>query len=132
MSSIHDLLGSLALLALTLLEQGLVDVGKNTSSGNGGLDESVELLVTADSQLEMAGSDTLDVQALGGVASQLEDFGGQVFQDSGGVDSSRGTNTAAGDGARLKETVDTTDGELETSARAAGLCLLLLTLLVRL
>ena len=37
--------------------------------------------------LKMTRGDTLDVELLGGVASQLENLGGEVLQDRGGVDS---------------------------------------------
>ena len=43
---------------------------------------------------------------------QLEDFGSQVFEDGGRVDSSGGTDTASGGGSELKVTVDTSHGEL--------------------
>ena len=45
-----------------------------TSSGNGGLDEGVELLVSANGELEMAGSDTLHLQVLGCVSGELENL----------------------------------------------------------
>ena len=34
-----------------LVDEGLVDVGDDSSSGDGGLDEGVELLVSADGEL---------------------------------------------------------------------------------
>ena len=34
-----------------LVDEGLVDVGDDSSSGDGGLDECVELLVSADGEL---------------------------------------------------------------------------------
>jgi hypothetical protein len=37
----------------------LVDVRQNTSTGNGGADEQVELLVTPDRKLQVPGCDTL-------------------------------------------------------------------------
>ena len=40
--------GALALLA----DQRLVDVGDDTTAGNGGLDQGVQLLVTSDGQLK--------------------------------------------------------------------------------
>ena len=36
---------------------------------------------TSDGELQMAGGDPLHLEILGGVASQLEDLGGEVFQD---------------------------------------------------
>ena len=51
-----------------------MDVGNDAAAGDGGLDEGVQLLVSADGELEMAGSDTLHLQVLGGVAGQLENL----------------------------------------------------------
>lgn len=55
------------LLLLDLEEEGTVDVRKDTSEGDGGTDEGVELFVTSDSQLEMARGDALHLEVLGGV-----------------------------------------------------------------
>lgn len=49
-----------------------MDVGDDAAAGNGGLDERVQLLITADGQLQMARSDALHLQILGGVACQLQ------------------------------------------------------------
>lgn len=38
-----------------------------TSEGDGRTDQRVELLVTADGELQMAGCDALDLEILGGV-----------------------------------------------------------------
>lgn len=46
----------------------LVDVGEDTTASNGGADERVELLVTADSELQVTGGDTLDAKVLRRVA----------------------------------------------------------------
>ena len=62
---LRELLG--LLLLLDLEQQGAVDVGQDTTEGDGGADEGVELFVTADGKLEMTGGDTLDLQVLGGV-----------------------------------------------------------------
>ena len=40
-----------------------------TTEGDGGTNESIELLITTDGELEMAGSDTLDLEILGSVLS---------------------------------------------------------------
>lgn len=70
-----------------------MDVRDHTTTGDGGLDEGVELLVTTDSELQVAGSDTLDFQVLAGVSSQLEYFSGQILKDSSRVDSGGSTDT---------------------------------------
>jgi len=113
-----DLLGgSSALLhllgLLALADKRLVDVGDDTTAGNGGLDESVELLVTTDGELQVAGGDTLDLQVLGGVTGKLEDLSGQVLEDGSAVDGSSSTDTTTSVAAVLEEAVDTADGELE-------------------
>ena len=89
-----------------------MDVGDDTTTGDGGLDKGVELLVTTDGELEMAGRDTLDLEVLAGVAGELEDLGGQVLKDGGSVDGGGGTDTLGLLDGGLEETVDTTDGEL--------------------
>lgn len=40
---------------------------QDTTKGNGGADQGVELLVTTDGELEMSGGDALDLEVLGGV-----------------------------------------------------------------
>jgi hypothetical protein len=65
--------GSVFLLA-TLLDEGLVDVRDNTSTSDGSLDQSVKLLITTDSELQVARGDTLHLQILRGVTSQLENL----------------------------------------------------------
>lgn len=97
----------------------------DTSASNGGLDKGVEFFVTADGKLQVARVDALDLEILGGVASKLENFSSQVLQDGSGVHGSGGTNTLLGGSASLQVSVDTTDGELESSARGTGLGLLL-------
>jgi hypothetical protein len=67
----------------------LVDVGENTTLGDGDVSEKlVQLLIVADGELEMTGDDTGLLVVTSGVASQLEDFSCQVLEDSGEVDGS--------------------------------------------
>jgi len=54
---------------LDLEEESAVDVWQNTSEGDGSTDQSVEFFVTTNSELEMARSDALDLEILGGVLS---------------------------------------------------------------
>ena len=56
-----DLIGLLG----GLVDEGLVDVGDHTTAGDGRLDEGVELLVTTDGELKVAGGDALDLRCLG-------------------------------------------------------------------
>ena len=89
-----------------------MDVGDHTTASDGGLDQSVEFLVAADSELKVTGSNALHLKVLAGVAGQLEDLSGEVFKDSGSVDGRSGTNAAVGAHSALKESVDSSDGEL--------------------
>ena len=54
----------------------------------------------------------------GGVASELENLGGEVFEHGSEVDGRTRTDTL-GVVATLEHTMDTTDGELETGFRGA-------------
>ena len=89
-----------------------MDVGDDTSSSNGGLDQGVKLLVSADGELQMARGDALHLEILGGIACKLKHLGGQVLEDGGAVDGSGGTNTASVEGPLLEDTVHTANGEL--------------------
>jgi hypothetical protein len=46
-------------------------VGDDSSASNGGLDKGVELLVAADGKHQVARSDALDLEVLGGVSCEL-------------------------------------------------------------
>jgi len=115
--SICPLDGLLSLLgdrSLSLLaNEGLVDVGNDSTSGNGGLDECVQLLVSSDGQLQVTGGDTLHLQILGGVTCQLQNLSGQVLQDGCRVDGSGGSHTSVRGGPVLEVTVDPAHWELE-------------------
>lgn len=65
----------------------LVNVGENTTLGDGDVSEElVQLLVVADSELQVTGDDTGLLVVTSGVTSQLEDFGSQVLKDGSEVD----------------------------------------------
>lgn len=57
--------GLCLLLLLDLEQEGAVDVRQDTTKGDGGADEGIELFVTSDGQLEMARGDALDLEILG-------------------------------------------------------------------
>lgn len=76
------------LLLLDLQEQRTVDAGQDTTEGDGCADESIQFLITTDGELQVAGRDTLDLQILGGVAGQFQDFSSEVLEHSGHVDGS--------------------------------------------
>ena len=110
------------LLLLGLLgQEHSLDVWQHTSLGNGDPRQKlVQLLVIADGQLKVTGNDPRLFVVTSSIASQLEDLSSQVFHDSSQVDGSSGTHSL-GIVALTEQTVDTTDGELESSPAAAGL-----------
>jgi hypothetical protein len=97
-----------------LVDERLVDVRDDASASDGALDERVELLVPADGELQVARGDALDLQVLAGVAGELEDLGGEVLEDGGGVDGGGGADAAVGGGPRLELAVDAAHRELRT------------------
>ena len=93
----------------------LVDVGQNTTLGDGDVAEKlVQLLIVADGELEVTGDDTGLLVVTGGVSSQLEDLSSQILEDGSEIDGSTGTDTLSVV-ALAEEAVDTADGESETS-----------------
>ncbi len=64
-----------------LHDQSLVNVGNDTSTGDGGFNEGIKFLVSADCQLKVAGSDALDLEVLACVSCQFEDLSGEVLKD---------------------------------------------------
>ena len=89
-----------------------MDVRDHTTTSNGSLDQSVKLLVTADSKLQVTGSYSLHLEVLAGVTSELENLSGEVLEDSGSVDCAGGSDTAVGAHSALQESVDSSDREL--------------------
>lgn len=102
-------------------EEVLVDVGDDTAASDGGLDEEIELFVTADGQLKVPGGDPPDLEVLRGVTGQLEHLSSEVLEDGSGVDGGGGADSVAGSDSALEEPVDPADGELETSSGRLGL-----------
>lgn len=92
-----------------------MDVGKNTSVGDGGLvHQLVELLIVADGELDVAGDNSGLLVVLGGVSGELEDLSSEVFEDGGEVH--WGTSTdALSVAASLHEASNSADWELESS-----------------
>jgi len=82
------------LLSRLLWKQDSVDVGEDTTLGDGDArQEFAELLVVADSQLNVAGDDTGLLVVAGSVSCQLKDLSGQVLQHSGQVHWGTGTDS---------------------------------------
>ena len=111
---------SLFLLCLLGQEHSL-DVGQYTTLGNGDPgQELVQLLVVADGKLKMTGDDPRLLVVTGSIASQLKYLSSEVLHHGSQVD--WGTSThSLGIVAFAQQTVDTTDGELESSPARAGL-----------
>jgi hypothetical protein len=90
------LAGGLALgvALLTLLgEQVGVDVRQDTSGGNGhSAEQTVQLLVVADGQLNVAGHNARALVVARGVSGQLQDLGRQVLQHGGQVHGRSGSD----------------------------------------
>ena len=63
-----------------------MNVGDDTTAGDCGLDEGVELLVSSDCELEMSRCDSLHLKVLASVSSELQDLSGQVLEDGSCVD----------------------------------------------
>ena len=84
----------------------------NTTSSNGSLDESVELFITSDGEQQVSGSDSLDFKILWSVSCELKNLSSKVFKDSSTVDSWGGTYSRVGADSAFKESMDSSDGEL--------------------
>ena len=103
-------------LALLGGEESNVDVGENTTAGDGGAAEkTVELLIVADGELDVAGHNPGLLVVLGGVAGELEDLSGEVLKDGSEVDGGTGSNSL-GVSSGLHVSGDSSDGELKSSA----------------
>lgn len=93
----------------------MVNVGQNTALGNGDVSQQlVQLLVVADGELEMTGNDTGLLVIAGSVTGKFENFSSEVLENGGKVDGGAGTDTL-GIVALAKKTVNTADGECQTS-----------------
>lgn len=102
----------LALLLGALVDERLMDMRNHTTTRNGCLDESIELLITTDCKLKMTRSDTLDFQVLGSISSELENLGGQVLHDGCGVHGSCSSDTLLHRNTLFQVSMNTTNGEL--------------------
>lgn len=74
----------------------------------------VQFLVVSNGELKMSWDDTCLLVVTSSVASQLEDFGGQIFKNGGQVDWSTSTNSLS-IVALSEQSVNTTDWECESS-----------------
>ena len=92
-----------------------MDVWQDTTLGDCDVTQKlVQLLIVADGELEMTRNDTGFLVVASGVASKLENFGREIFENSCEVHWGTSTNTLS-IVALSEKTVDTADGECETS-----------------
>ena len=92
-----------------------MDVGEDTTSSDSGVaEELVQLVVVADSQLDVTGNNAGLLVVLSGVASEFEDLSGEVLENGGEVHGGTSTN-ALGVSALLKEAGDSANWELKSS-----------------
>lgn len=111
---------SLFLAGRLLGEEYSLDVGQHTTLSDGDTGQQlVQLLVVPDGKLQVTGDDPRLLVVPGSVAGQLEDLSCEVFHDSSEVDGSSGSDTL-GVVALAEETVDTSDGELESRTGRSG------------
>ena len=104
-------------------EEDVVDVGENTTLGNGHTSQQlVELLVVADGKLNMAGVDAVLLVVAGSIAGQLQDLSREVLKHGGEVDRGTRANTA-GEVAPLQVAVNATNRELKTGLAGARFAL---------
>ena len=107
--SLEKLVLLAASFSTRLVDEGLVNVGNDTTTGNGGLDQGIEFFVTTNGELQVSRGDTLDLQVLAGVASEFEHFGRQVLQNGRRVNSGGGSDAVALVDGLFQETMDTAD-----------------------
>ena len=105
---------------LLLGEKGNVDVGKDTTGGNGGLShETGELLVVSDGELDVTGHNSGLLVVLGGVTGELEDLSCEVLKDGSKVHGGTSSDSL-GPSALSEVASDSSDGELESSSGRSG------------
>ena len=97
-------------------EESDMDVGENTTAGNGGSTHKfVELIVVSDGELDVSGGDSWLLVFFSGVSCKFENLSGEVFKDGSEVDGGTGSNSL-GESSCLEVTADSSDGELESSS----------------
>ena len=99
-----------------------MDVWDDTTTSDGSLDESVELLITSDGELEMSWSDSLHLKILGSVTGELKNLSGQVLEDGGAVNCGSGSDSAVGADSALQDSVDSSNWELRNSKIKLARC----------
>ena len=107
---------SLGLLLGLLGKENSLDVGEDTTLGNGDTgQELVQFLVVSDGELKMSGNDSSLLVVPGSVTCQFQNFSGQVLENGSQVDWGTRTNSL-GIVSLSEKSMDSTDGELKTSS----------------
>ena len=107
---------NLCFLGGLLGEKDSLDVWQYTTLSDGdSSQELVEFLVVSDGELQVTWDDSGLLVVAGSVSGQLENFSAEVFQNSGEVDWCASSYTL-GVVSISEETMNTTDGELKSSA----------------
>merc|ERR1712110_1033144 len=107
---------NLSLLFGLLGEKDSLDVGEDTSLSDGDSSQKfVQLFVVTDGQLQVTGDDPGLLVVTGGVTGQFKNLSCQVFHDGSQVDGGTSTDTLS-IVSLAEKTMDTTDGELESSS----------------
>ena len=110
-------------LLCLLGQKDSLDVGQHTSLSDGDArQEFVQLFVVADGELQVTGDDPRLLVVAGCVSCQLENLSGQIFHHGSQVHGCSGAD-ALSIVALAQMTVNTTNGELETSTGRASLAL---------
>ena len=63
-------------------DESLVNVRNNTTTSNSRLNESVELFVATDCELQVARGYALDLEVFAGVTSELKNLSSEVLKNS--------------------------------------------------
>lgn len=90
-----------------------MNVRDHTTASNSSLDESVELLITSDSELEVSRCNSLHLEILASVSGELEDLSSQVLEDSSSINGRSCSNSAVSANSTLQESVNSSNGELK-------------------
>ena len=108
-------------------EKNSMNVGQDTPTGNGDISKKfVQFFVILDRQGNVTGNDTALLVITSGIASQFQNFGTKVFQNSGQVDGGTSSHTSSVL-ALTQVSADTTDGELQSSLGGGALRSLLVS-----
>ena len=93
-----------------------MDVGENATVGNGGATHELgELIIVADSELDVTGHNTASLVVAGSVACELEDLSGEVLKHGSKVHGGTGADSL-GVASSTELAGNSSDGELESSA----------------